>query len=57
MPSTGQMGIVLDRANSENGSILYHYIKVLFETGNVGIVHAGLVRVVTLTSETFTDCE
>jgi hypothetical protein len=47
----GEMGIVLDNASSENGSILYHYVRVLFERGMVGIVHGGLVKVITLYDE------
>ena len=44
----GEMGVVLDNASSENGSILYHYVRVLFARGLVGIVHGGLVKVITL---------
>ena len=46
--TNGEVGIVLDNASSENGSILYHYVRVLFERGLVGIVHGGLVKVITL---------
>ena len=42
--SRGDMGIILDFASSENGSILYHYVKVLFSSKIVGIVHYGLLH-------------
>ena len=51
----GEMGIVLDNASAENGSILYHYVRVLFERGLVGIVHGGLVRVITLYDQSTED--
>lgn len=44
----GEMGLVLDAAADERGSILYHYVRVLFQRGAVGIVHAGLLNVMTL---------
>lgn len=44
MVTRGDMGIVLDFASSENGSILYHYVKVLFSSRVVGIVHYGLLQ-------------
>jgi len=46
--NNGELGIVLDYASSENGSILYHYVKVLFQRGMMGIVHSGLLTVLTL---------
>lgn len=47
----GDMGIVLDLASSDNGSILFHYVKVLFASGLVGIVHYGLLCVMSLYAE------
>lgn len=44
MVTRGEIGIVLDFASSENGSVLYHYVKVLFSSGFVGIVHYGLLQ-------------
>ena len=44
MVKRGDMGIVLDDASSENGSILFHYVKVLFSSRIVGIVHYGLLQ-------------
>lgn len=49
--NNGEMGIVLDYASSENGSVLYHYVKVLFQRGMLGIVHGGLLTVLTLRDE------
>lgn len=46
--NNGEMGLVLDAAADEKGSILYHYVRVLFQRGAVGIVHAGLLNIVTL---------
>lgn len=46
--NNGEMGLVLDPAADEKGSILYHYVRVLFQRGAVGIVHAGLLNIVTL---------
>lgn len=43
MAHRGDLGIVLERASSDNDSILYHYVKVLFSRGIVGIVHHGLI--------------
>lgn len=42
-----ELGIVIDAAADEKGSILYHYVRVLFQRGMVGIVHYGLLRIVT----------
>lgn len=44
----GDIGIVLDFASSDNGSILFHYVKVLFASGLVGVVHYGLLCVMSL---------
>jgi hypothetical protein len=41
----GEMGVVLDYASDESGSILYHYVKVLFQRGAVGIAHSGLIKI------------
>lgn len=49
--NNGEMGIVLDYASSENGSVLYHYVKVLFQRGMMGIVHSGLLMVITPKNE------
>lgn len=46
--NNGEMGLVLDAAADERGSILFHYVRVLFQRGAVGIVHAGLLNIVTL---------
>ena len=40
------MGVVLNTYSDERNSILYHYVRVLFQTGMVGIVHGGLVKIV-----------
>lgn len=42
----GEMGIVLDYASDEKGSILYHYVRVLFQRGAAGIAHYGLLKIV-----------
>ena len=44
--NNGDMGVVLNTYSDERNSILYHYVRVLFQTGMVGIVHGGLVRIV-----------
>jgi len=41
----GEMGVVLDYASDESGSILYHYVKILFQRGAVGIAHGGLIKI------------
>ena len=41
----GEMGVVLGLAAEETGSILYHYVRVLFQRGAVGIAHFGLLLV------------
>lgn len=46
----GEMGLVLDAASDDSGAILYHYVRVLFQRGMVGIVHYGLLRIVTAES-------
>jgi len=46
--NNGEMGLVLDGAADERGSILFHYVRVLFQRGAVGIVHAGLLSIITL---------
>lgn len=53
----GDMGIILDFASSDNGSILFHYVKVLFANGLVGIVHYGLIQVITLKNPEDFDCD
>jgi hypothetical protein len=45
MALNGEMGVVIDHASDESGSILFHYVKVLFQRGAVGIAHSGLLRV------------
>ncbi len=44
--NNGNMGVVLNTYSDERNSILYHYVRVLFQTGMVGIVHGGLVKIV-----------
>lgn len=44
MAHRGEIGIVLEYASSDNGSILFHYVKVLFCRGLVGVVHYGLIQ-------------
>jgi len=46
-----EMGIVLNGYSDEKYSILYHYVRVLFQTNKVGIVHEGLVQVVNIDKE------
>jgi hypothetical protein len=46
--NNGEMGVVLDYASDERGSILYHYVRVLFQRGAVGIAHYGLLLVLDL---------
>ena len=41
----GEMGVVLGIAAEETGSILYHYVRVLFQRGMVGVAHFGLLLV------------
>lgn len=41
----GEMGLVLDAASDDSGAILYHYVRVLFQRGMVGIAHGGLLRI------------
>ena len=41
----GEMGVVLGLAAEETGSILYHYVRVLFQRGMVGVAHFGLLLV------------
>jgi hypothetical protein len=48
----GELGIVLSNCSEEGGSILYHYVRVLFQRGLVGIVHGGLVKIVQDQDET-----
>lgn len=43
----GELGVILNNVTTENESVLYHYVCVLFERGLVGIVHGGLVTVIT----------
>lgn len=45
-PRNGELGVVLSNCSEEGGSILYHYVRVLFQRGLVGIVHGGLVKIV-----------
>lgn len=45
-PRNGELGIVLNGYSDERNSILYHYVRVLFSCGKVGIVHGGLLRIV-----------
>ena len=40
------MGVVLNTYSDERNSILYHYVRVLFQVGKVGIVHGGLVKII-----------
>ena len=42
----GELGLVLNGYSDERNSILYHYIRVLFQSNKVGIVHGGLMQVV-----------
>jgi len=41
----GEMGVVIDYASDESGSILFHYLKILFQRGAVGIAHGGLIKI------------
>lgn len=41
----GEMGVVLGLGANEPGSILHHYVRVLFQRGMVGIAHFGLLLV------------
>lgn len=43
--NNGEMGVVIDYASDEAGSILYHYVKILFQRGAVGIAHGGLIKI------------
>ena len=40
----GEMGIVLNTFTEVPDNILFHYVKVLFGRGLVGIVHSGLLE-------------
>jgi len=42
----GELGIVLKNYADNTHDILYHYIKVAFSSGIVGIVHNGLVKII-----------
>lgn len=42
----GELGLVLNGYSDERNSILYHYVRVLFGCGKVGIVHGGLLQIV-----------
>jgi hypothetical protein len=44
--NNGELGVVLNTFSDERNSILYHYVRVLFQSGKVGIVHGGLVKIV-----------
>jgi hypothetical protein len=44
--NNGDMGVVLNTYSDERNSILYHYVRVLFQVGKVGIVHGGLVKII-----------
>lgn len=50
----GELGVILNNIASENESILYHYVCVLFERGLIGIVHGGLITV--LAQHNLQDC-
>lgn len=45
MATNGDVGVVLDAASDDAGSVLYHYVRVLFQHGGVGIVHYGLLTI------------
>lgn len=45
MAHNGEMGVVIDYASDEIGSILFHYFKILFQRGAVGIAHGGLIKI------------
>lgn len=51
MALNGEMGVVIDHASDESGSILFHYVKVLFQRGAVGIAHSGLLRVLEINED------
>lgn len=40
----GEIGIVLNTFTESPDNILFHYVKVLFGRGLVGIVHSGLLE-------------
>jgi hypothetical protein len=42
----GELGVVLKKYTDNNQDILYHYVKVAFCSGIVGIVHSGLIKIV-----------
>lgn len=44
--NNGEIGVVLDAASDDVGSVLYHYVRVLFQRGLIGIVHYGLLSVI-----------
>lgn len=48
----GELGVVLNGYSDERNSILYHYVRVLFCSGKVGIVHGGLLKIVNNCFET-----
>ena len=43
----GEMGVVLNGYSDERNSILYHYVRILFARGLVGIVHSSLLKIMT----------
>jgi len=49
--NNGELGVVLNGYSDERNSILYHYVRVLFTRGQVGIVHGGLLKIVNDTIE------
>lgn len=55
MALNGEMGIVIDHASDESGSILFHYVKVLFQRGAVGIAHSGLLSVLEVADDVVED--
>ena len=41
----GEVGVIIKTYEDSQQSLLYHYVKIAFATGMVGIVHGGLLKI------------